>query len=273
MATFIIRPSSSGQYARRQMVKTTQHGQPSSGNADALAVQWRPDIAGEKDRGWLPGPDVNSSGPPSKNDESIPAFYCSLLWKLNNTCKRYHNGNILHLRKLLLWMILCLSQTPLLTCAIICEFLQITGMFFNSSKSAYTFSHCESNFNPKFNEELFKILDTSKCYKYLGVQPNLNLDWTTQLNVTETAVCLTINTIIKKFYLNPSSLVQLINMVALPMTAYCMQVIQFDKVWINKLHNYITYALNRAIAMFYSFLAWRNMVLLFPRDKCLQVHW
>ena len=103
---------------------------------------------------------------------------------------------------------------------IICEFSQVTGMFLNSSKSVYSFTHCESNFALKFNGKTFKILEPDKCYKYLGVQLNLNLDWTTQLSVTETAVCLTINTITNFFYLNPSSLVQLINMVALPVAAY-----------------------------------------------------
>ena len=95
-------------------------------------------------------------------------------------------------------------------------------MDINPNKSAYTYINDNSTWKPSHNREVFKILGKESYYKYLGVWINLDLNWTKQKKTSETAYKLAVFTITKKFYLNPSSLVALINVVTTPILAYHM---------------------------------------------------
>lgn len=178
-------------------------------------------------------------------------FIAPLLWTLNKNCLGYSHGNV-NLKEAAIMDDVAFVSNSVSDIKkahkILLRFSKATGMQLNSDKSAYTYAHDTSDFIPKFKSKPFKILSSSESYKYLGVWLNLDLNWSKQYDTTESAIRTTIDTITRKFYLNPTSLITLINQVALPVAAYRMQVILFDSGWIDRMHGFMSSSLNRATA-------------------------
>lgn len=132
-----------------------------------------------------------------------------------------------------------------------CDKLSIS---INAKKSAYAWLHSTVN-NPqilyrnltnKTTEELTP-LGANKCYKYLGLYISLNLDWTQQMEQSESAINNCINLILSKRYLYTHHHIKLINLVAQASLGYRMQFIMFPQEWLDKLNNTITKKLNKSI--------------------------
>jgi len=94
---------------------------------------------------------------------------------------------------------------------------------------------------PKFNNIPFKELSNNLTYKYLGIHISLNLSWDEQTKQSEKSLRTSLDVITKKFYLNPTTLVKLINTVAFPSLGYQMQCIQFDRDWLQAMEKATTH--------------------------------
>ena len=134
-----------------------------------------------------------------------------------------------------------------------CDKLDIS---INAKKSAYAWLNSKTedpkikykNKNKKITEELTP-LGHNKCYKYLGLYISLKLDWTQQMQNSETALNNCTNLILSKRYLYTHHHIKLINIVVQASLGYRMQFVMFPKTWLDQLNKAITTKLSKSIRL------------------------
>ena len=186
-------------------------------------------------------------------------FIAPLLWAINKQCKGYSQNGFNLTTAAIVDDVAITSSFPAecnKAIKLLSDFSDVTGMLINPGKSAYAWNNCTKMPTPKFYGKSFKELSNNLTYKYLGIHIALNLCWDDQRMHSEKALRTTVDTITRKFYLNPTTLV---NTVAFPSLGYRMQCIQFDRDWLKSMENVVTYALRRATKTSLSYHAWQHM--------------
>ena len=172
-----------------------------------------------------------------------------LLYALNNQCKGYSNNGYNLTTAAIVDNVAIVTDNPndmRKALHILYDFSKITGMFINPNKSAYMWNNTTKLPTPKFNGILFKELSNNLTYKYLSIHISLNLCWNEQIKQSEKSLRASLDIITKKFYLNPTTLVKLINTIAFPSLGYHMQCIQFNRDWLQAMEKATTHTLKRA---------------------------
>jgi hypothetical protein len=189
-------------------------------------------------------------------------YLSPLLWKIHHDCKGYPIANIKISNAAIMDDIVFMTQEDSDVNKVmnsLTNFCHCTGISINPSKSKYACNKYANPKRPKYNNQLLENLGEDGYYKYLGIWINLKLDWTKQLNTSKSQVTLLMETISKKFYLNSTSLITLVNRAVIPSITYRMQVIQFPASWIEETQRIIAFYLGKATKLFLSYQMWQHL--------------
>jgi len=134
-------------------------------------------------------------------------------------------------------------------------------MGINPKKSAYAWLNTLHQYTPCVNNINFELLDSTKPYRYVGVWITLSLDWSEQKSVLEQLAHNVMSKITNKYYISGALLARITNATIMAIIGYRMQVIWFDKIWLDKFMNIIVRYLNKAcrLSSDVSVWAWINL--------------
>lgn len=175
-------------------------------------------------------------------------FMAPLMHTINDYCKGYNVGNTRFIGSAIMDDLLVVTDNlhdADCVLGVLMRFSKITGMEINASKSAYAWNHCTEHLNPIINNAPFKMLDSTKHYRYLGVWISLDLNWSVQQDQLKTSLWATLHRLEHKFYISQTNLVKLIRATVFSFFGYRMQVIIFNEKWLRSIESSIIRFLNR----------------------------
>ena len=175
-------------------------------------------------------------------------FMAPLLWKIETECKGVEvNGIKMKCGAIMDDVVLTTDSVSdaKKMMEIMTEYSEITGIQINPKKSAYAYRKVDTKFLPTINGKKFADLGSTTSYRYLGVWINLELDWKDTQEKMFDSMKITLAKISKKFYIPPYIMCKLLNATVYAMIGYRMQIIMFDRSWLNKVEYFIKDHLNR----------------------------
>ncbi len=169
-------------------------------------------------------------------------FLCPLLWTLERKCKGFKWRDIKFNTAVIVDDIAFGTSTAEdaeLGLQIVKDFSGATGMQINAKKSAYAFKNVDRPIFPIHNGIPFDVLGADKCYRYLGLWINLNLDWTKMLEKLKDSIWKGLEIITRKKYLTAHTICKLINATIYAKIGYRMQIVMMPTTWINEIEEIV----------------------------------
>ena len=130
------------------------------------------------------------------------------------------------------------------------KFCSYNKMCINAKKSAHAYiDDKDVNYDLKIGTTSVEQLKDSGCYKYLGVQTNLKLQTSKQYEDVSKKYMNTVRMICNKTWLNWQMKIKAINLIAIPILAYSMQIIDMNKEKLEELQQWTTVRISQSIGI------------------------
>ena len=152
-----------------------------------------------------------------------------LIWKISQlSLKQLPNGSRDHILTYVddTSLIASCTEDIIKIFDITAQYAKDFGIHINAKKSGYAWlNSTQPAIDLQYNKQAIPILGSEKCYKYLGLLVNLELDWSQMLNSLKENYQQITQLILRKHYLPTNLKIKLINSIAPGLIQYRMQMI------------------------------------------------